>query len=798
MTSSPQIGDTLGHYRITERIGTGGMGVVYRAHDERLERDVALKVLPTGTFADEDVRKRFHKEALALARLNHPNIAAVYDFDTQDGQHFLIMEYVPGGTLDRRLTNGALVEKEVLVLATQIAAALEEAHDRGIVHRDLKPGNIAITLKGQVKVLDFGLAKLMQPASAEMSGETLTASVAGSEVAGTLAYMAPEQVEGERSDARTDVYAMGTVLYEMCTGQRPFHGNSALRLSDAIRREPPVSPRAINATLSPELERIILKCLEKESENRYQSAKELVVDLRRLGSSVPGSVLQAKKRTDNRRRRVLLASGITMALVLLVIGLKVGGWRERLAGKPVSPHIESLAVLPLENLSRDPDQEYFADGMTEALITELAQIESLKVISRTSVMEYRGAKKPLSQIAKELKVDAVVEGSVQRSGDRVGINVQLIHAPTDRHLWAKSYERDLRDVLALQREVASAITTEIRVKLTPQEQSNLARAYQVDRATYEAYLKGLYYSDRRTREGLTKGKEYFQQAIALDPDYALAHAGLANSYLDLGGVLGFFSPRDFLPRARAEASKALEIDDTLAQAHYALAETKLKYEWDWSGAEREYKRAIELNRSYAPAHQGRGTYLQALSRFDEAVAERKRARELDPLSPWRTADVGYPFYWAGQYDQAIEHYRGALELDPNFFWSYLFIGEAYVEKGMHEAAIAEIRKAVALSDGNTRVLATLGYTYGVSGKRSEALKVLNDLQLRSRQSYVSPYFISLVYAGLGENNRTLDWLEEACQEHHPYLIFLKVQPAFRNLHSKSRFQKLLRRVGLPP
>jgi adenylate cyclase len=276
-----------------------------------------------------------------------------------------------------------------------------------------------------------------------------------------------------------------------------------------------------------------------------------------------------------------------MALMLLVIGLKVGGLRERLPGKPVSPHIESLAVLPLENLSRDPDQEYFADGMTEALITELAQIESLKVISRTSVMEYRGTKKPLSQIAKELKVDAVVEGSVQRSGDRVGINVQLIHAPTDRHLWAKSYERDLRDVLALQREVASAITTEIRVKLTPQEQSNLARAYQVDQAAYEAYLKGLYYSDPRTREGLTKGNEYFQQAIALDPDYALVHAGLANSYLDLGGVLGFFSPRDFLPRARAEASKALEIDDTLAQAHYALAETKLKYEWDWSGAERE-------------------------------------------------------------------------------------------------------------------------------------------------------------------------------------------------------------------
>jgi len=804
MASSPQIGQTLGHYRITERIGAGGMGVVYRAHDERLERDVALKVLPTGTLADEDARKRFRKEALALARLNHPNIAAVYDFDTQDGQDFLVMEYVPGGTLDSRLTNGALHEKEVVLLGAQIAAALEEAHEQGIVHRDLKPGNIAITLKGQAKVLDFGLVKLLQPASAGIPGDTLTASVAGTEVAGTLPYMAPEQVEAERVDARTDVYALGAVLYEMGTGRRPFQANSALRLSDAIRREPPVSPRAVNPAVSPELDRIILKCLEKKSENRYQSAKELAVDLRRLRSSVSGPFVRPKERADNRRRRVLLATGIILptgiiiALMLLVVGLNVNGWRERLRGKLVSPHIESLAVLPLENLSRDPDQEYFANGMTEALITELAQIESLKVISRTSVVRYRETKEPLSQIAKELKVDAVVEGSVQRSGEKVGINVQLIDARTDRHLWAKSYERDLRDILTLQREVASAITTEIRAKVTPQEQSNLARAHQVDEAAYEAYLKGLYYSDRRTQEGLMKGNEYFQQAIALDPNYALAHAGLANSYADLGGWLGFFSPRDFLPRAREEASKALAIDDTLAQAHYSLAEAKLKYEWDWSGAEREYRRAIQLNPNYAPAHQGYGTYLEALARFDEAIAERKRARELDPLSPLRTADVGYPFYWAGQYDQAIEHYRRGLELDPTFFWSYLWIGEAYVEKGMHEEAIAEIRKAVALSAGNARVLATLGYAYAVSGRRSEALKVLNDLRARSKQSYVSPYFIALVYAGLGENDRTLQWLEKAYQERHPYLLLLKVQPVFRKLRSDSHFQDLLRRIGFPP
>jgi len=590
---------------------------------------------------------------------------------------------------------------------------------------------------------------------------------------------------------------LGAVLYEMGTGHRPFQANSVLRLSDAIRCQPPVSPRTVNAAVSPELERITLKCLEKEPENRYQSAKELAVDLRRLGSSVPAPVVRPEKRAGNWRRRALLSVGITIALVLLVVGLKVD-WRERVRGNLGSPHIESLAVLPLENLSRDPDQEYFADGMTEALITELAQIEALKVISRTSIMQYKGAKAPLPRIAKELKVDAVVEGSVQRSGDKIGINVQLIYAPTDRHLWAKSYERDLRDVLTLQHDVATAITREIRVKLTPQEQLHLSRAHVVNQQAYDAYLKGSYYSNRLTEQGLKKGVEYFQHAIALDPNYALAHVGLAYSYLSLGGVLGFLSTGDFLPPAKAAAIRALEIDDTLAEAHDSLADITLQYEWDWSSAEREYKRAIALNPNYAPAHQGYGTYLEVLGRFDEAISERKRAQELDPLSPIRTADIGYPLYYSGKYDLAIEQYGRALELDPNFFWSYLWIGQAYVEKGMHEEAITEIKKAVALSAGNTRVLATLAYAYAISGRRGEALKVLNDLRARSKQSYVSPYFIALIYAGLGENDRTLEWLEKAYQERHPYLVHLKVEPVFRNLRANPHFQDLLRRIGFPP
>jgi adenylate cyclase len=395
-------------------------------------------------------------------------------------------------------------------------------------------------------------------------------------------------------------------------------------------------------------------------------------------------------------------------------------------------------------------------------------------------------------------VDAIVEGSVQRSGDRVGIRVQLIYAPTDRHLWAKPYDRDLKDVLTLQHDVARAIAEEIRIRLTPQEQTHFATARPIDREAYEAYLKGRYYSNRLTEEGLEKGIEYFQQATSLDPHYALAYVGLADSYASLGGVLGFLSPRDFFPKARAATLKALEIDSTIPEARSSLAEIRLQYEWDLPGAEQEYKRAIELNPSSAPAHGGYGLYLEALGRFDEAVTERKRAQELDPLSPFRAAEVGYPLYYAGRYDQAMEEYRRAIDLDPNFSWAQLWMGQAYVEKGMYKEATAAVKRALALSEGNTRALATLGYVYGVSGRRVEAFKVLSELNARSKKGYVSPYFIALVYGGLGQKDQVLKSLEKAYEERHPYLILLKVEPVFAGVRSDPKFQDLLRRIGLPP
>ena len=481
------IGRTLGRYRILEQIGGGGMGVVYRAHDARLERDVAVKVLPAGALVDEAARHRFRQEALALAKLSHPNICVIHDFDAQDGVDFLAMELVVGQSLARKLDAGPLPEKEVVSLGTQITAALEEAHDRGIVHRDLKPGNILVTTKGQAKVLDFGLAQLLRP-QADLAATQTFAETRG--LSGTLPYTAPEQLRGETPDARADIYSLGCVFYEMATGRRAFLEDSAPRLTDAILHQAPVGPRAVNSRVSPQLEAIILKLLDKDPERRYQTARELRVDLERL--RMPTTPIPETRVKKSIAKPVLAAAVGIVILAAIAFGLDAGGIRSRLSGGSGRGEIRSIAILPLENLSHDPEEEYFADGMTEALITEFAQIRALRVTSRTSVMQYKRAQKTLPQIAKELDVAAVVEGSVQRSGNRVEITVQLIQASNDEHLWAKSYQRNLRDVLDLQREVARTIAGEIRVAVTPQEKEKLAQRRSVNPDAYQAYLKGRY------------------------------------------------------------------------------------------------------------------------------------------------------------------------------------------------------------------------------------------------------------------------------------------------------------------
>jgi serine/threonine protein kinase/tetratricopeptide (TPR) repeat protein len=788
------IGQTLGHYRIIEKVAAGGMGVVYRAHDEQLERDVALKVLPSGTLSNDASRRQFRKEALALAKLSHPNIETVYEFDTQDGIDFLVMEYVPGNTLAERLAAGALPGKEVVALGMQIAAAMEQAHSRGIVHRDLKPRNIAITERGQAKVLDFGLAKLL-PQLNEATSDTLTDTQAG---AGTLPYMPPEQLQGESVDVRADIYTIGAVLYEMATDRRAFPEELPSRVIDAILHHPPVPPRALNSRISPELERIILKCLDKDPGRRFQSAKELLVDLGRLDPSatahrapLPPSPIVWK--------RIAKLAGYAMAGLLafaaLMIVANIGGWRDRLMGRTRLNEIRSLAVLPFENLSGDADQEYFADGMTDALINDLGQISELRVISRTSVMAYKGAKKRLPDVARQLKVDAVVEGSVRRSADKVQINVQLVQASTDITLWGRSYEQDLRDILTLQNTAARAIADEIQIKLTPEEQARLSRNDPVDPAAHEAYLTGRFYWNKRTPQGLQKSVDYLEQAVRKDPKYAVAYAALADSYHLLPELTAVPASEAF-PKARTAALKALEIDDSLAEAHTALGNVKEDYDWDWSGAEKEYKRALELNPGYEIAHAWYSNLLLELGRLPEALGEARIAQQLDPLSSFTNDNLAAILYYAGQYDQAIEQCQKTLEIDPASHQAHRHLGQVYIQKRLYPEAVSELKKAVELSTGSTEALVELGYVWGISGKKEEARHILLELKDPSQHRYVSSYHLAIVYIGLGERDLALQSLRKAVEDRSPGVVHLKVSPFFQELRSDRRFQDLLVYTGL--
>lgn len=777
------VGRTISHYRILEKLGGGGMGIVYKAEDTRLGRFVALKFLPEVVLADRMAIERFKREARAASALNHPHICTIHDIDEHEGRQFIVMELMEGETLKHRIALGSMEMEEIAKLGRQIAEALQAAHIKKIVHRDIKPANIFLTELGQVKVLDFGLAKLLTPVSTESTLEDLVQTRGP---VGTLPYMAPEQILGREVDARTDIYALGMVLYEMTVGKRPFREDLATHLTDDILHQVPPAPGH-----SGRLDEIIMKCLEKDPGSRYQSARQVAANLEALAS---GSTTWT---WWQRPRNVVAAGVLTVALTAGVLfGLDVGGWRGHLLSRASAPQVESLAVLPLLNLSGDPQQEFFADGMTDELTTTLARISALHVTSRTSVMGFKGTKKPLHEIAKELNVDAVLEGSVNRSGNRVRVTAQLIEAKTDRHLWADNYERDLRDVLALQDEVARDIADEIRVKLTPNERTRLTAARTIDPEAHDAYLRGRLFWSKYTEEGMTKAKDYFEQAIAKDPEYAAAYSGLSDSYTALGYHFGHLEPRYAWPRAKAAALKALQLDDSLAESHTSLGLVKLTYDWDFPGAEQELKRATALNPNYAMAHHIYSVVLGVLGRMDEAVAELRKGVQVDPFSGQLNNMLGTMLSGVGRNDECIAVLRKFLEVDPNFGLAHGTLGDCYEGKGMLKEAVEEwVKRRIA--DGATpQEIEEYRRTRAKSGEKGVAQMDLKAALARWEKDHWhnDAFTIAMLYAELGKKDEAFVWIDKAIELRSGMLIWLYVDD--HPLRSDPRFAEVKRKMGI--
>jgi serine/threonine protein kinase/Tfp pilus assembly protein PilF len=788
------IGERLGHYLILEKLGAGGMGEVYRARDERLKRDVALKILPEDTPKDASAGIKILREAQSASALNDPHICTIHEVGEANGRHFIVMEMVEGSPLNSLIPPEGLRPDLVVRYGAQIAGALAHAHDRGIIHRDIKSANIVITPSGQVKVLDFGLARLHgDPEFTEVTRSHQSADPA-SALVGTLPYIAPEILRGGEADPRSDIWSLGITLYEMSAGNRPFRGQTGFDLSSAILREPlpPLSPE-----VPPGIRAVIERCLEKEPGHRYQRASEVRAAIEaahtRPGSSSSAVPISPSPAQSSTRRLWAPALLVLILLLGVFVAANVDGLRNRFFHPSSFSGIHSLAVLPLENLSGDPNQQYFADGMTEELTAELSQVSSLRVVSRTSAMRYKGTQKSVPEIAKELNVDAVVEGSVEREAGQVRIVAQLIQGPTDSHLWAKSYERDVSDSLQLQDEVAQAIVAEIQLKLTPQEQAHFARNEVIDPQAHEDYLRGLFYLNLHDGPDIRSAIELFQAAIKKDSSYAAAYASLSDSYRALT-YNSNVSPADAGPPSETAARRAIQIDDQLAQAHASLGSALGNYDWDWAGGEREFQIALRLNPNSSLVHHSHAHFLREEGKTEESIAEARRSVELDPVSVEANFILGQSLHEARRFDEAISQFHRILDLEPRFWPAHLYLGKTFAAQGNFRGSLEELKKA---GDFTAEPLATTGYVYGRMGRAADARKVIADLQALSKSEYVAPTNFAKVYIGLGDKDLAFAWLAKAFDQRDFWLLFLKGEPTYDPLRSDPRFQDLLRRIHFP-
>ena len=783
-------GSRLGPYEVVALIGAGGMGEVYRARDERLGRDVAIKVLPPEFASDPERLRRFEQEARAAGRLNHPNILAVYDVGTFEGAPYIVTELLEGETLRDRLAGGGLIMRKGVEFGVQIAQGLSAAHEKGIVHRDLKPANVFVTNDGHVKILDFGIAKLVAPRSPGEPAQATTVvevTEAGATL-GTVGYMSPEQVRGQAVDHRSDIFSFGAVLYEILSGRSPFRRDTAADTASAILQD---EPAPLLDAVPPELKRIVRRCLEKRPEDRFQSARDLAFDLQAAAEAL-GAGPVARPAAQPRR---LLWAGVAVLVAVAAAASIYVVVRGRSGGPAAAGRIRSLAVLPLANLSGDPAQEYFSDGMTEELITNLSKISALKVISSTSVMQFKGTKKPLREIAQALGVDGIIEGSVLRAGDRVRITAQLINAATDTHLWAESYERDMRDVLALQGEVARAVAGEVKAALTPQEKARLASARPVNPEAYDAYLKGLHHWYVLTPADLDTAQRYFELALEKDANYALAYAGVSLVWAGRQ-QMGFTAPSEAAPKAKAAALKAVALDDAIAEAHYALACVRAWSDWDWAGAEPEFKRAIELNPSFPDARAYYSHYLMIMERPKEALPQMERALELDPFNVLFQTIYAIDLLYLRRYDDAIAQARRALQTTPDFVLANCALWEAFEAKGMDKEAQTAAKALYFSVYGVREVAGALDRGYAEGGYRAAMRRAADALAAHARTAFVLPTDVANLYVSARDPDRALDWLGNGLAARDPALPYLGL-PFYDNLRSDPRFQSLLRRIGLP-